>query len=155
MVDLKGELKTLIFALEEKSIDYALCGGLAMSVHGLPRSTVDIDLMVESESLEKVKSIARGFGYTIEAQPMLFAKGAVEIHRVSKILAGSGFVLSLDMLLVSPATEKAWGTRTTFQWSNQTIKVVSREGLIALKSIRNSGQDQDDIKRLQGDEDES
>ncbi len=86
---------------------------------------------------------------------MSFAKGTVEIHRVSKILADSGFVLSLDMLLVSPATEKAWETRTTFQWGNQTIKVVSREGLIALKSIRNSGQDQDDIKRLQEIQDES
>jgi hypothetical protein len=38
-------------------------------------------------------------------------------------------------------------------WSNQSIKVVSREGLIVLKSIRNSGQDQDDIKRLQGEPD--
>ena len=59
------------------------------------------------------------------------------------------------MLLVTLATEEAWKSRTQFDWHDQIIKVVSREGLIALKSLRNSGQDQDDIRNLQQVEDES
>ena len=149
MVDLKRELRALVSTLETRNIDYALCGGLAMAVHGLPRATVDIDLLIRSESLEEIKSIARSLGYTIEAQPMAFAKGAVEIHRLSKILTDSYFVLSLDMLLVTPQTESAWQSRVEYEWENRKIKVVSPQGLITMKSLRNNGQDQDDIRRLQ------
>ena len=155
MVNLHEELIALISALEDSKIDYALCGGLAMSVHGHYRATDDIDLLIRSESLEEIKNIARSLGYVIEAQPMTFAKGAVEIRRLSKIDKESGFVLSLDMLLVTPETETAWESRTEFDWASQKLKVVSREGLIALKTFRNNGQDQDDIKYLQEVQDES
>jgi hypothetical protein len=154
MIDLTGELKALITILEEQNIDYALCGGLAMAVHGYYRTTDDIDVLIRSESLEKTKTIARNLGYTIEAQPMIFAKGAVEMRRLSKIDRESGFVLSLDMLLVTPQTEEAWASRTEFEWANQRLKVVSREGLVALKLLRNNGIDQEDIKYLQEVEDE-
>jgi hypothetical protein len=155
MVKLQEELKALLSALENCGVDYALCGGLAMAVHGFPRSTVDIDLLIRSEALEGIKSLARSLGYTIEAQPMTFANGAVEIRRLSKIDKDSGFVLSLDMLLVTPQTEKAWQSRVEYEWENRKVKVVSREGLIAMKLLRNSGQDQDDIKHLQEAQDES
>jgi hypothetical protein len=155
MLDLYEELKVIIAALENRGIEYALCGGLAMAVHSFPRATVDIDLLIRAEDLDEIKSIARNLEYTIEAQPMTFAKGAVEIRRISKIDKDTGFVLSLDMLLVTPATEAAWNSRTKFSWRNQVINVVSREGLIALKLLRNSGQDQDDIRNLQRVEDES
>jgi hypothetical protein len=59
------------------------------------------------------------------------------------------------LLIVTPQTEAAWSSRREFEWGKQRLKVVSREGLIALKSLRNSGQDQDDIKRLQEVQDES
>jgi len=51
--DLYEESKSIVSALEEQGID-AVCGGLAMAVHGLPRATVDIDLLIPSESLEAV-----------------------------------------------------------------------------------------------------
>ena len=54
MFDLYEEFKSIVSALEEQGIDYAVCGGLAMAVHGLPRATVDIDLLIPSESLEAV-----------------------------------------------------------------------------------------------------
>ena len=54
MFDLYQELRKLIAALEEHQIDYALCGGLAMAVHDRPRATVDIDLLILSESLDQV-----------------------------------------------------------------------------------------------------
>ncbi len=37
-------------------------------------------------------------------------------------------------------------------WGN--LIVVSRNGLIKMKSLRNSGRDQDDIKKLKGEKDE-
>jgi hypothetical protein len=37
-VDLFAELKQLIQTLEGRSVDYALCGGVALAIHGAPRA---------------------------------------------------------------------------------------------------------------------
>ena len=155
MFDLYEEFKSIIAALEERGIDYAICGGLAMAVHGLPRATVDIDLLILAESLEEAKSVARGLGYTIEAQPMTFHKGAIEIRRLSKIDPSDGDLLMIDFLLVTPTVETAWKNRIRVASSQGSVFAVSREGLILLKSFRRSGQDLDDIERLKGSQDES
>jgi hypothetical protein len=153
--DLYEEFKSIVSALEEHGIDYAVCGGLAMAVHGLPRATVDIDLLILAESLEEAKSVARSLGYTIEAQPMNFHKGAIEIRRLSKIDPSDGDLLMIDFLLVTPAVAAAWNNRIRVASPKGSVFVVSREGLIVLKSFRRSGQDLDDIERLKDGQDES
>ena len=148
MFDLYEEFNSIVAALEEHGIDYAVCGGLAMAVHGLPRATVDIDLLILAERLEEAKSVVRSLGYNIEAQPMTFHKGAIEIRRLSKIDPSDGDLLMVDFLLVTPAFEAAWDNRIRVASPKGSVSVVSREGLIALKSFRRSGQDMADIERL-------
>ena len=155
MFDLYEEFKSIISALEEHGIDYAVCGGLAMAVHGLPRATVDIDLLILDESLEATKGLARTLGYNIEAMAMTFSRGAVEIRRVSKIDRETGIVLSLDMLLVTPEIVEIWQSRTRVAWESGSFWTVSRGGLMALKSLRSSAQDLADIERLKESENES
>jgi hypothetical protein len=150
MFDLLEELKGVIARLDGAAVPYALCGGLAMAVHGYPRATVDIDLLIMNEDLERLDVAIRPLGFDIPARPMTFKGGAVEIRRVSKILP-SGQVLSLDLLLVTPALQQVWDARQAMEWDFGTITVVSRDGLISLKSLRGSGLDQDDIKRLRGE----
>lgn len=149
MLDLYEEFRAVVTALEDRDIDYAVCGGLAMAVHGLARATVDIDLLILADALEAVKAAAKKLDYTIDAIPMTFAAGAIEIRRVSKIDAETGIVLSLDLLLVTPQISEVWTSRSTVEWEGGQLKVVSPQGLIALKMLRGSGQDLDDIKRLQ------
>ncbi|MEW5723561.1 MAG: nucleotidyl transferase AbiEii/AbiGii toxin family protein [Thermodesulfobacteriota bacterium] len=147
-MDLFDELKILVARISEEKIEYALCGGLAMAVYALPRATLDIDLMVESGSLDQVKQAVHGLGFTLGAIPMEFHGGKVHIHRFSKKELGTEEALSLDLLIVTPETRPAWESRTEVQWEGGTLSVVSPEGLILLKSFRGSGQDQDDIKYL-------
>ncbi|MFY9553368.1 MAG: nucleotidyl transferase AbiEii/AbiGii toxin family protein [Blastocatellia bacterium] len=150
MFDLYEEFKSIISALDEEKIDYALCGGLAMAVHGLPRATIDIDLLVLAERLDEAKSVVRSLGYTIEALPMSFSKGAIEIRRLSKIDPTDGDLLMVDFLVVTPAIADAWNNRIRVASKKSTVSVVSPEGLIALKSFRRSAQDIADIERLKG-----
>jgi hypothetical protein len=58
-MDLLLELTDLIKAFNQDGIDYALCGGLALAVYARPRATLDIDTMVESDSLDRVKIKSR------------------------------------------------------------------------------------------------
>jgi hypothetical protein len=119
-----------------------------MAVHGFARATVDIDLLIEADAVDRVKATVKPLGYWIEAQPMSIAKRAVEIRRISKLDSETGIVLSLDLLLVTPQIRSVWESRVILQSAEGSLWVVSREGLIALKSFRGSGQDQDDIRRL-------
>jgi len=116
MIDLLAELRSVISSLDIAGIPYALCGGLAMAVHGFPRATVDIDILILGNKLHP-----------------------------------SEHPLSLDVLLVTPAVQQVWDDRQSMEWDFGKISVVSPAGLIALKSLRGSGRDQDDIKRLQGE----
>lgn len=149
MIDLYDELKQLIANLDRQAISYALCGGLAMAVYGVARATVDIDLLVRPADLERIRSMVGELGYTIEAKPMTFSKGAVEIRRFSKLDPALGDPLSLDLLLVTGALEEIWDQRRELAWEEGPISVVSREGLIHLKSLRSSAQDRADIEQLE------
>lgn len=155
MLDLYEELKLLVAELEERKIDYALCGGLALAVHGIPRATVDIDILIPKILLNNVQGLAIELGYTQIAEPMIFARGAVVIHRISKIDPDTRDLLSLDLLLVTPEIETVWSSRQEVGWEKGKLWVVSRNGLIALKSLRASGQDQDDVRKLKEESDET
>jgi hypothetical protein len=89
-------------------------------------------------------------GFTFLADPMTFAGGAVEIRRTTKIDAASGDTLSLDVLIVTAATEPVWSDRIRIRWERGELWVVSRHGLASLKRLRGSGQDRDDIEQLEG-----
>jgi hypothetical protein len=147
MIDLAEEFEAVIAALAENGIEYAVCGGLAMAIHGFPRATVDIDLLILAEAEERVYAAVEPLGFRIRANPMHFDQGRMEIRRISKI-DPAGDTLMLDLLLVTPAFENVWRDRRTIESDFGPISVVSREGLIELKSGRMSGVDQDDIKRL-------
>jgi hypothetical protein len=151
LIDLAEEFEAVISALADHDIDYAVCGGVAMAIHGLPRATVDIDLLIRPDDEERVYPAVEPLGFRIRAKPMHFDQGKMEIRRVTKI-DPVGDTLMLDLLLVTPAFENVWRDREQIESEFGFIWVVSRKGLIELKSGRMSGTDQDDIKRLR-DED--
>jgi len=151
MIDLYQQLGAITRAFEKAGVEYALCGGLAMAIYGFPRATIDIDFLLPDEGLPAARSAAALLGYTLPASPMNFAKGKIRIERVSKVDPESHDVLTLDLLLVTPATVKIWSDRRRAKWEMGEIWVVSRSGLIELKKLRLSGQDQDDIRRLEGE----
>lgn len=122
-----------------------------MAIHGFVRATVDIDILIRPESLEKAYEIAETKGFDIRGPDVSFKERAVEIRRVSKI-DDSGEVLSLDFLLVTPQTEDVWQTREEIDFLGNKLSVVSREGLIKMKRLAGRPQDLADIERLENEE---
>ena len=148
MFDITDELRALVSDLGKQEIDYALCGGMAMAVHGRLRMTIDIDLLILAASLDDVLAIAKSLDYNVRGKDLSFADGAIEIRRVSKIDPNDGELLSLDLLLVTPEINEMWESRLEAEWEGGKLSVVSASGLIALKQLRGSGQDLADIEAL-------
>ena len=65
MNDFVLELKNITDSLDEHGVEYAVCGGLSMAIHGFPRATLDIDILIRPESLEQAFSIAKELGFDI------------------------------------------------------------------------------------------
>jgi hypothetical protein len=147
-MDLLEELKKLTAKLDQVGIDYALCGGLALAIYARPRATLDIDILIEFEALSQVEDAVTALGFTLHAPPMEFQSGKVKINRLTKIDNHTGETLVLDLLIVTPAIRNVWESRHVVEWDEGPLKVVSPEGLIFLKSLRRSGQDEDDIEYL-------
>lgn len=151
-MDLFQELQSLLATLRREAVPHALCGGLALAVHGFVRATEDIDLLVEETALPDLRAVVEPLGFRFDPQPMSFQNGGVIIYRLLKT-SGEDFVL-LDLLLVTPLTQPAWDTRRDIETEFGPVNVVSPAGLIHLKNLRRSGQDQDDIRQLQSSTDE-
>lgn len=148
---LLSEFTKIVSAFEDNGLEYAVCGGLAMAIHGYPRATMDIDLLIPDRSLEKAFEIATENGFDIRGLDISFKEPAVEIRRVSKIIGDA--ILCLDLLLVIDEIEDVWSTRERVNYDGRPMSVVSREGLIKLKKRAGRPQDIADIYRIENEED--
>ncbi len=155
MSTLLEEFKSITMALNDAGIDYAVCGGWAMAIHGLPRATIDIDLLVLAHNVEKAFSVARANGYDVEGLPLSFDRGAFELRRISKVDKDRRELVTVDFLLVTEAFEDVWETREDVDSQFGNISVVSRDGLIKMKLLAGREQDLLDIKKLENDDDEN
>lgn len=148
-MNLKEELLNLIRTLNAAQLQYAVCGGLAMTIHGFVRSTVDIDLLVPEDQLQQVLKTVETAGFWIPSGRMPFkAKTpmAMDIYRVSK--AQGAELISLDLIVVSEGLQEVWESREFYEVDNVICPVVSRSGLIQMKTIAGRPQDLVDIQRL-------
>ena len=56
--------------------------------------------------------------------------------------------LTVDIQAVTPQSMHVWNSRTSVRWTEGELKIVSRDGYIALKRARAQSQDLVDIDRL-------
>jgi hypothetical protein len=140
MLDLAEELDLIRNALSERGIAFAVCGGMAMAIHGFVRATVDLDLFVRAQDVDGIEEMAASLGFVIDA------------HRSSKIDPVDGDTMTLDLVLVSSENSHVWASRQIVMWRDKPLPVVSRDGLITLKRLRGGPYDLVDIDRLPTEE---
>lgn len=140
------QLATIVKALDQAGVEYALVGGLAVAVWGAPRATQDIDLLVRPESVDDIVAAIEPLGFRFRALPMTFSDG-MQLQRVSKIEDGA--LLTLDLILVDQNLEPAWTSRLEFELDGAPIWVISRSALIQMKAAAGRPQDAADIQKLE------
>ena len=152
MPNLFEEFRAVVAALNRAAVPFAVCGGLAMSIHARPRATVDIDLLAPPDAIPALITAVAPLGFTQrEREPSRLAEGELLMHRLTKIVPGDPEVLVLDVIEVrGGATTRVWESRGSMEWQGGVVPVVSREGLIAMKRLRGSPQDMADILALEG-----
>lgn len=77
VADLVRELEDIAKALDARGVEFALCGGLAVAIHGHVRATRDIDLLLPSAARERALTTLAEVGSVLPAAPMTFGAGTL------------------------------------------------------------------------------
>ena len=143
------ELKRLVDALDDGSVDYALCGGLAVIIYGYARLTKDIDILVCREGLEKAKGIAKACGFDIESGRIPFDLGTDRQSEIFRLVKIEGeMLLMVDLVVVTPVLEDVWEDREEREWEGRKLRIVSPDGLVKMKRLAGRIQDLADLVNL-------
>jgi len=148
-MNLVDELHAVAAALAGAGIRYAVCGGVAVTIHGAVRSTKDLDILVAPADLPRALDAVRPLGYVFVAIPMTFDEGTERerhVQRVSKIVGSEHLVL--DLMLADAGLATTLDDREIVELPTGPIAVVSRATLIRMKRLAGRNQDLADLEKL-------
>jgi hypothetical protein len=151
----------LFSALDRHHVDYLLIGGLAVSLHGVERATMDVDITVAltPENLAHLIETAKELKFSPVLPVPLESLSNIELlrqwHKERNLeafalrtpdLAG----VTLAVLLFPPIEFSGMAQRAVvFSVANTAIRVVAIDDLIALKQAVGRPIDLSDIEHLQ------
>lgn len=147
--------------LNKARVRYLVIGGVAVNLHGVPRMTADLDLMVDvtDANLARLVGIFDRLGYKPRApvQALNLAdaqkrKEWVEEKHMSAFTFWNPSVPyeEVDILLENPIDfEEAYGARKIVRATDLRIPLASIEHLIILKRETGRGQDLSDVDSLE------
>ncbi len=148
-LNLKEELFKIVTALGEAGLEYALCGGMAVIIHGYPRLTRDIDLLILEKDLKKVRKVLGELGYTLPSGIIPFDIGKPYERRIFRITKAEGEdYLTLDLILANPILIDVFQGRVEYELDETKVYVISKNGLLKMKRLAGRPQDLNDISEL-------
>jgi predicted nucleotidyltransferase len=147
--------------LSEHDIRYVIVGGIAVILHGSPRLTADLDIVIDLEPARArtVIDVLQGAGFVAEV-PVDIRQFADEKVRRSWIADKHMKALSLhdgempptvlDILAESPiAFEDLYGRAKVVSLDEITLRIAAIPDLIALKRLSGRPEDLRDIEELE------
>lgn len=154
-------LLELFKKLNEKHLDYAVVGGVALVLHGVVRVTADLDLVValERENLERLLSAMKELGYRpripVSPEALLEPENRALWIAEKNMEVFSFYDPAKPLALVDIIIREELGYREIRQHAvlvpvdGLQVPVVAVDDLIALKRIAGRPQDLEDIKALE------
>ena len=151
-MDILKELFSVAETLTAARVEYGICGGLAVTIHGRPRLTMDIDLLLPADQIAKAADVVAQLGFDDVTGWVVLPGNDLRIDRLYRVnkFSGSEF-LTLDLLEVDSASNPIFRDRQAFEIDGKVIHVLSREALITMKKNTGRTQDKLDVEMLQRD----
>lgn len=125
-MDFEKTLKLLIADFNKEGVRYALIGGFGLGVHGVARTTIDLDFLIAREDIHRIERIMKKYDYRsvfISENVSQYVSDVKTFGRVDFLHAFRSH--SLKML------ERA--TNRTVFGGGLSVKVLRPEDIIGLK----------------------
>ncbi len=139
-------LKDVFSSLQRHKVRYIVIGGIAAVLHGVPRATFDLDILIEAKP-ENAKNLLEAL---LEA-----GLGTAALTTPEELLAQEITIFKdrvrIDVQTSTPGItfEEAWERRETMEYQKQKFFVVSREDLISSKRAAGRPVDLEDVRLLE------
>lgn len=141
-----NRLRDVFESLNEHEVRYLVIGGIAAVLHGVPRATFDLDLLIDAnaENAQRLLDALTAAGL-----------GTAALTTADEVLANEITVFKdrvrIDVQRSTPGLEFAagWSRRIEMRHAGQRFFVVSRHDLIASKRAAGRPVDLEDVRLLE------
>lgn len=141
-----NRLQNVFASFQSHDVRYVVIGGIAAVLHGVPRATFDLDILIEATvpNAERLLQALREAGFV-----------TADLTDAQGILANEITVFNdlvrIDVLTSTPGItfHDAWSRRETMDYQGQKFYVASRRDLIASKRAAGRPRDLEDVRILE------
>lgn len=152
--------ETIFEALNKANVKYLVVGGVAVTLHGVQRLTVDLDLAIafEENNVLNAVNVLQQLGFVprlpVKAEELANAEKRKEWHEQKNMLVfsfvkGTREFETIDIITEFPLDfEQCYAHRVQLERENISIALMDIPDLIAMKKYANRKQDLSDIEFL-------
>ena len=146
-----NRLQDVFRSFQHHDVKYVVIGGIAAILHGVPRATFDLDILIEATP----KNSRRLLDAMLDA-----GLGTAALTNVDDLLANEITIFKdhvrLDVLTCTPGIEfsDAWQHRKTVTYQGQDFFILSKSDLVASKRAAGRDVDLEDVRLLELPEDD-
>lgn len=141
-----NHLRDVFASFQSHDVRYVVIGGIAAVLHGVPRATFDLDILIEATgpNAERLLHALRSAGF-----------GTADLTDAEGILANEITVFNdrvrIDVQTSTPGVtfEDAWNRREKMTYQGQEFSVASRQDVIASKRAAGRPRDLEDVRILE------
>lgn len=141
-----NRLRDVFVSFQKYEVKYVIIGGIAAVLHGVPKATFDLDILIEATPdnaqrlLVALLEAGLGTASLISADELVANEITIFKDRVR-----------IDVQTSTPGLvfEEAWQRRETMEYQGQAFQVVSRADLIASKRAAGREVDLEDVRLLE------
>jgi hypothetical protein len=141
-----NRLKEVFKSFQQHDVKYVVIGGIATILHGVPRTTFDLDILIEAtqENVEKLLEAMLDAGL-----------GTADLTSVKEILSKEITIFKdkvrIDVQTSTPGLlfTDAWKNKITMDYRDQEFHVVCRDDLISSKRASGRDVDLEDVRLLE------
>jgi hypothetical protein len=141
-----NRLKDVFRCLEERKVRYLVIGGIATVLHGVPRATFDLDILIDptEENARRLLDaiLDAGLATAADTTPAEILDYEITVFED---------LVRVDVQTETPGIEfePSWQRRATLEYRDQEVQVVSREDLIRAKRAAGREVDLKDARLLE------
>ena len=141
-----NRLQNVFASLEKRQVKYVVIGGIAAVLHGVPRATFDLDILIEATP-DNVRKLLDAF---LEAK-----LGTASLVTVEEVLDREITIFEdrvrIDVQTETPGIDfnTAWQNKEIMQYRGREFFVLSKNDLISSQKAAGRRIDLEDVKLLE------
>lgn len=141
-----NRLRDVFRCFERHDVRYLVIGGVASVLHGVPRATFDLDILIEATRANAERLLAALLEAGL-ATALLTTPEEILAHEITVFRDR----VRIDVQTRTPGLEfgEAWSRRETMAYEGHAFYVVSKRDLIASKRAAGRPVDREDARLLE------